>query len=254
MGRRFGDPCPLADGALTSRPTCQKIASEIERRREEVRAKQASSSALGIPIGTPGAGAPTTANLVELRKLVPLPQRRSPAEPVSIAEFDGILGVVETAGINWERNPRMTARWGEDEFRDAVNSYMNLIYAKAGSVTGETFVRAGKSDILIRHQDVDVFIAECRIWGGQARVHANMDQLFDRYLTWCATKAALIYFNRGRNTTDAVEHLVREIAGHPCHVRTGARRGKTHLRFQMHHPTDSRRVFDFAALMFPVQS
>jgi len=171
-----------------------------------------------------------------------------------MAEFDGILGVVETAGINWERNPRMPVGWGEDEFRDAVNSYLNLIYAKAGSVTGETFIQSGKSDILIRHQDVDVFIAECKIWGGQARVHTDMDQLFDRYLTWRATKAALIYFNRGRNSTDAVEHLAREIANHPCHVRTGARKGKTHIRFQMHHPTDSRRVFDFAALMFPVQS
>jgi hypothetical protein len=35
-----------------------------------------------------------------------------------------------------------------------------------GQATGETFNHVGKTDILIRHENKNVFVAECKFWGG----------------------------------------------------------------------------------------
>ncbi len=228
-----------------------KVETSIRTRQERILKSRQSANALGIPIvrkNLPSRSAP----MIEARELVRVPPSRNPFDPVSMEEFNGILAVIESTGRSIERSPRMTARWDENCYRDNILMFLNLAYAKTGSVTGETFIRAGKSDILIRHQDVDVFIGECKIWGGQAQILSDMNQLFERYITWRATKAALIYFNRGGNTTEVVEHLKRVIPTHLSHVEIGKAVSPTHLRYKFRHVSDSKKSFDLAVLVFPV--
>ncbi len=229
-----------------------KITEAIQQRQQKIIKSRESANALGIPIKEQAED--SSRSLLSAKNAIVVPKARNAQEPVSMSEFDGILGVVEAAGRSYERTPKMTHRWDENCYRDSLVLYLNQCYAKTGSVTGETFIRGGKSDILIRHQDIDVFIGECKIWGGQAQIGKEIDQLFERYLTWSATKAALIYFNRGGNTTEAVEHLKREVAAHGCHVQTLAAKGPTHLRFKFHHVSDNKKIIDLAVLIFPVGS
>jgi hypothetical protein len=42
---------------------------------------------------------------------------------------------------------------------------------------GETFNFEGKTDILIRVEALNVFIAECKLWKGEKQFLATIDQL-----------------------------------------------------------------------------
>jgi hypothetical protein len=57
--------------------------------------------------------------------------------------------------------------------------------------TGETFNFQGKTDILIRVEAKNVYIAECKFWKGEKTLLATLDQLLS-YLSWRDTKAALL--------------------------------------------------------------
>ena len=48
--------------------------------------------------------------------------------------------------------------------------------------TGETFNAEGKTDILIRTDGRNVFIAKCKFWKGQKALHVAIDQMLG-YLT-----------------------------------------------------------------------
>ena len=51
----------------------------------------------------------------------------------------------------------------------------------------------GKTDILVREKDKNLFIGECKIWRDAERISEAVDQLLN-YLTWRDTKAALVVF------------------------------------------------------------
>ena len=228
-----------------------QIQGVIEGRQAEIRKKDAAAAMLGIPLDAAQNPQQSIGRTLEqYRHVVVRPAHRDPAEPVPSVEYDGILGLIEHVGRQWELYPANTQRWGEDEFRNSILGYLNLPYK--GQATGETFIRNGKSDILIRDDGVEVFIAECKIWGGQAQVHSELDQLFTRYQTWRATTSALIYFNRGKNTTEVMENLRRVIPSHSAFVSATGEPGPTQLRYRFRHPTDQQRIFDLAVLVFAI--
>ena len=94
-----------------------------------------------------------------------------------------------------ERSPKVFSKASEEVIRDHYLVQLNGQYE--GSATGETFNGAGKSDILIREGNANLFIAECKVWHGQAHFVQAISQLFS-YLTWRDTKSAIIVFNRNQ--------------------------------------------------------
>ncbi|HEY1914621.1 MAG TPA: hypothetical protein VGH27_03505 [Streptosporangiaceae bacterium] len=93
---------------------------------------------------------------------------------------------------------------GEDEetIRDLLLFILNANYR--GSATGETFVGQGKTDILLRWEDRDAFIGECKFWPGAANFRKAITQLLDRYTVWRDTRVALILFIRDRADITAI--------------------------------------------------
>ncbi len=87
----------------------------------------------------------------------------------------------------------MTAHLDEEKIRDLLLVFLNAQYE--GDAAGEVFNAAGKTDILIRVGDRNVFIAECKIWKGPKTIRDALGQLLS-YLTWRDTKAALLVFIR----------------------------------------------------------
>src|SRR5262249_55009856 len=88
-----------------------------------------------------------------------------------------------------------------------------------GSATGETFNAAGKTDILVREGNRNLFIGECKIWHGSNKFAEAIDQLLG-YLTWRDTKSALIVFSRNKHFTSVIESINTEIERHP-HKKRG---------------------------------
>src|SRR5580698_7522141 len=75
-----------------------------------------------------------------------------------------------------------------------------------GQATGETFNFQGKTDILIRVDGRNIFIAECKFWKGEKSFLETLDQLLS-YLSWRDSKAAVLVFNRNVNFTAVLDKI-----------------------------------------------
>ena len=98
-----------------------------------------------------------------------------------------------------ERNPKAFVTLNEEAIRTHFLLQLNGHYE--GSATGETFNMSGKTDILIRVENKNVFIAECKFWRGRKVFDDAITQLLG-YLSWRDTKTALLVFNKTKHSTD----------------------------------------------------
>lgn len=153
----------------------QGLAGEADRaivsRRERILANQGRAASLGIPLKN-RADAPKTFVLPDVkRKVVPtLPPATSSAyapEPVLDMEtYEHILTVVQNMAHVMERSPSAFKTMGEEDLRQHFLVQLNGQFE--GAATGETFNVNGKTDILLRANDRNVFIGECKYWKGRA--------------------------------------------------------------------------------------
>jgi len=87
--------------------------------------------------------------------------------------------------------PSTYSNKGEEDLRDHILLVLEPRFQ--GSATGETFNKTGKTDILLRFEGKNVFIAECKFWNGIKLFFETISQLL-AYLTWRDSKAAVIIF------------------------------------------------------------
>src|SRR5262249_44879163 len=118
---------------------------------------------------------------------------------------------------------------------------------------GETFNFEGKTDILIREADRNIFIAECKFWRGPATVTSTLDQLL-KYLTWRDTKTAIILFNRTGNLSAVLTKIPAVVEAHPNYKRPLAIDGETRFRYVFAHRDDPDRELVITILVFDVPS
>ena len=83
------------------------------------------------------------------------------------AEYQHILEVIESMVKVMERSPKDFHHINEETLRSHFLVQLNGQYE--GQATGETFNSHGKTDILVRSDDRNIFIAECKFWGGPLR-------------------------------------------------------------------------------------
>lgn len=110
--------------------------------------------------------------------------------------YEAILERIYNYGRNLEKFKKLYEKFDEEGFRDFFLPHLNSI-SKGNNATGETFNKIGKTDILIQDNNgLNVFIAECKLWGGEKKLLEAIDQLFERYVTWRDEKVSLIIFNK----------------------------------------------------------
>ena len=188
---------------------------------------------------------------VRVQRPVAKPEQFAPEWALAEEEYNGILEILERMAILIERNPRTFARLDEEELRDHFLLQLNGNYE--GEATGETFNAQGKTDILIRHEGKNVFIAECTFWHGPKSCSEALDQLLS-YTSWRDTKTALLVFNRNGNHTDVLQKVDETVAQHPSFKRALGKRGETHFRYVLHQPGDVNREAIVSVLAFDVPS
>lgn len=156
---------------------------------------------------------------VPVRRRVLVPQPQPPASPAETpeyrlgeAEYEATLAVLGHQRNALERSPSLTAHLAEPEIRLLLLVGLNAV--SEGQAMGEVFNSRGKTDILIRVGDDNVFVAECKIWYGEGEFKKAIDQLLG-YLTWRDTKGALLLFIRNLNVTAVIEKAVAVIRAHP---------------------------------------
>jgi hypothetical protein len=232
----------------------QQVRSQIQQRKSKLLADASLAAAIGYPIKR-REGAPTTyAVPVQRRK----PKIERPAvsstqfkpEPVlAMAEYEDILNIIRNMVRVMEQSPKAFEKIGEEDLRTHFLVQLNGQYE--GNATGETFNFQGKTDILIKVDGKNVFIAECKFWAGEKQFSDTIDQLLS-YLSWRDTKAAVLIFNRNVNFSEVIGKIDEATPNHKNYKRSLGKLDESSFRYIFHQPNDKNRELTLTVLVFDV--
>jgi len=173
-----------------------------------------------------------------------------PEPALEMKQYEEVLGVISNMAIALERTPSVFANMEEEHLRDFLLVMLNAIFE--GQATGETFNREGKTDILIRVENRNIFIAECKIWDGPKTLTGAIDQLLG-YLCWRDTKAATIAFSRRKNFSAVLEAISGAVETHPnCKRRVAGYQAESSFRFVLAQKGDPQSDITLTVLAFQV--
>jgi len=234
-----------------------KIRSFIQQRKKRILERRQMVSSIGLPI-TQRDDAPKTYAVPHVRrkaKLIAPPAPRTsfvPEPALDEKEYQNILSIMRSMVHVMERSPNAFRHSKEEDLRWQFLVQLNGQYE--GRATGETFNYKGDTDILIREQDRNVFVGECKVWKGSGSLTSAIDQILDRYLHWRDTKAAILVFNRNKNFSDVLCQIQATVESHPCYKRTVGQTSETEWRFVFGNRDDPNREIHLSVLAFDVPS
>jgi len=247
----------IAWQAIQIDPFNASLKTEAERivngRRSRLLAARHLASSLGYPLHQ-RPGAPLTFISPLTRRKLPtvvttVTGSFQPEPTIAEAEYQNILRIIESMSFVMERNPRVFLTADEETIRDHYLVQLNGQYE--GSATGETFNNLGHTDIIVREDNANLFIAECKIWHGQKQFTDAIDQLFG-YVTWRDTKTALIIFSRNLDHTAVVETAMTALQEHPDYKRDAKLEGATRIRADFGRPGDAARDIILTVIIVPI--
>jgi hypothetical protein len=231
-----------------------EASAAIDKRRNRLLENQGRLAQLGIPLKM-RADAPKTYAVPSVRRKVTpqLPQATSAAytpEPMLDEQlYDHILTVVQGMAHVMERSPSAFSKMDEEALRQHFLVQLNGQFE--GQATGETFNAAGKTDILLRAGDRNIFIAECKFWRGPKEFGEAIDQLLG-YASWRDSKTAILVFNRGTATSTVVQGVRAVAEKHPHYKRTLQWQHESGFRFVFRQPEDANREIIVSVVVFDV--
>lgn len=188
------------------------------------------------------------------RKLKPSlpPQSSKPFKPeptLPTEDYEHIINVLENMTLVMERSPSAFESIDEEGLRMHFLVQLNGHYE--GQATGETFNSGGKTDILLRVDGKNIFIAECKFWGGPKKLTETVDQLLS-YSCWRDTKVALMIFNRRKSFSAVLEAITPTMESHSNFKRSLPITGETRFRFVFGNGDDPARDMIVTVLAFDV--
>lgn len=173
-----------------------------------------------------------------------------PSEPfLEMDTYERILGLLSQMATVIERSPQAFSKMGEEDIRFVLLVPLNTHYE--GKASAEPFNFEGKTDILIRADGKNIFIAECKFWRGPESPNDALDQLLG-YASWRDTKTALLVFNRQKNFTQVLARIPETVKSHPNFKRQEPYKSETGFRFVLHHRDDKSRELIVTVLAFEV--
>jgi hypothetical protein len=193
------------------------IDSGLSRRRKKLSRDEAFLDKIQVPKRFP-----TAVGFVRPEKKLDLKifkeDRQREIEPSLETEtYDEIVRLVNSLGINLERSSQRLRGLDEESLRDTFLMALNSVYQ--GMTSGEAFNKEGRTDILIKYQDRNLFVSECKIWRSDGYFLEGIDQLLS-YLTWRDTKTSYIIFSKNRDVTKVIGRSKELMESHPNFIRT----------------------------------
>ncbi len=205
-----------------------KIRPFIQARKKRILERRKMVSSIGLPIKT---------------SFVPEPA-------LDEKEYQNILSIMRSMVQVMERSPNAFWHLKEEDLRWQFLVQLNGQYE--GRATGETFNYKGDTDILIREQDRNVFIAECKVWKGPGSLTGAIDQILNRYLHWHDTRTAILIFNRNKSFSDVLAQIQPTAESHSWFKRTVGQTSETEWRFVFRNRDDANREVHLSVLAFDV--
>ena len=229
---------------------------EINRKTENYKKFAKFNSTIPYPLQR-DTSSPKTYEVPNIRKKVKLPKPQSskslqPEPTLEEQTYNEILDICANMALVMERSPKAYSKMDEESIRTQFLMQLNAQYE--GLATGETFNGNGKTDILIRNNNQNIFIGECKFWKGEKAFLETIDQLLG-YVTYRDTKTAILLFVKNNNFTAIVEKLQDIVPKHGNYVRQDrAFKSKmgTAFRYIFKNKNDKDKEFYLTVMAFHV--
>lgn len=232
----------------------QQAKTRIEQRRAKLLADQSLLANLGFPLRKREDAPKTYSAPVQRRKIEPRlpPASTAPFKPEPVlveSEYSNILDVLTNMALVMERSPSAFTTIDEEDLRQHFLVQLNGLYE--GQATGETFNFQGKTDVMIRVDGRNIFIAECKYWRGEKGYLETIDQILS-YLSWRDTKAAIVIFNRNKGFTEVLAKIQGATKAHLLWKAGPVVQGETRFRYVFGQKDDPAREVTLTVLAFDV--
>ena len=209
----------------------------ITARREKLLEDRGLVERLGFPLRRREDVPVTYASPKVKRRIAPQlpPISREPYRPepaLDMDDYEYILSVLSNMVTVMELSPKAFKGMGEEDLRTHFLVHLNGHYK--GQATGETFNYEGKTDILVRSEDRNIFIAECKFWTGPSGLREALDQLLG-YTSWRDTKTALLVFNRDREMSTVLNGIPKVVREHSSYKADSVYNSETGFRYVFGH-------------------
>jgi hypothetical protein len=234
-----------------------KIQNWFQSRKEKILARKSLVASLSVPIRksseTPktfAVAAPLIRQKISAKPVV-TEKGYIPDPSIDTTVYHAILNVINDVGVMFERMPSTYSEKGEEDLRDHI--LMNLEARFEGSATGETFNKRGKTDILLRHENNNVFIGECKFWKGKKGYLETISQLLE-YLTWRDSKAAVIMFVRTKDFSSVLNTVKIETPNHSNFLSYLGEHAESWFDYRFHINDDKNREVKLAVMLYHIPS
>jgi hypothetical protein len=226
---------------------------QIEFRKQKFLKDRGIAASLGFPLKVRDE---TTQKL-----LIPLTRKKLPSLPptstkpfqpepeLDMEHYDYILSVIASMSLVMERSPKAFQKIREEDLRWFFLVLLNGHYE--GLATGETFNFEGKTDIVIKANNRNIFISECKFWKGAKSLIEAIDQLLN-YVSWRDTKTALLIFSRNKQLSLVLSEICETVKTHQNFKRRLDYPSETGFRYILHHRDDANRELTLTILVFDV--
>ena len=197
------------------------IKSLISKRRAHLESSYQIARSLQIPIKSRETSPEVFEIPIKPKKIeIKIPDKplndKNPIPTIKNEIYENILEICLNMSVVMERNPKTFREFGEEFIRDVFLLVLNAYFE--GKATGETFNKKGKTDILIRYNNDNVFISECKFWKGPKMLVNTIDQLLS-YTTWRDTKTAIFFFNKDTKISTVLDKIELEVPKHLYYLK-----------------------------------
>lgn len=233
------------------------ICSMLRARKQILLSNKSLLASLGVPLkkrdDLPATFAiPTSQNIKSLIVRPTVTEKGFRPEPtLDQATYQEILEIIHSMGKEFEALPGTYFNKGEEELRDHFLLYLAPRFRNEGSVTGETFSKVGKTDILYRYENSNVFVAECKFWKGQSQFIQTINQLLS-YLTWRDSKAAIIIFVKNKEMSSVLKTVQEVTPQHPNYLGFVHEQDTAWFNYRFHINNDPNREVKLAVMLYHI--
>lgn len=194
---------------------------------------------------------PQTKSKISVRPVITkVSKNKTPEYYLSDDDYIEILKLINDIGKNFETKYSSFKEMGEEQLRDHILLTIDPNFT-LGSATGETFNKNGKTDICLKYDSTNVFIAECKFWKGEKEYLKTIDQLLG-YLTWRDSKAAIIMFVPNKEISPISDNIIPYTTKHTNYIKVNDKVNDGWVNFIFHMDGDKNRQLKLAVLLFHI--
>lgn len=167
---------------------------------------------------------------------------------LSLDVYESILKLINNMSRMIEKSPKSFINMEEEDLRNHFLVQLNGIFE--GRASGETFNSNGKTDIIIKEGNDNIFIAECKFWKGKEVLNETIDQLLG-YLTWRDTKTSIIIFNKNKDFSNVLGQIDGIMKSHSNFKSTISIK-ETEFKYKFKNKNDDNKEFYLTILVFNI--